>query len=161
MAQRASSRHFATSPYNTSELCRCAFPLICFLLHNGLWLPASLQSVRKKPVCLNASRFNLPSLQFSRGGGMLSGLSRSSDGCDLTKLMNTHQTRQIPDCLCLDQPSVCIPPGTAHVSRGFSTWTIITTPFWIQVACHGKSLLKAAIFTAPLYSKNIIVLYVF
>lgn len=45
----------------------------------------------------------------------------SLDNCDLTSLMNTYQTRrQIPDCLCLNQPAGHIPPGAAHVSRGFS-----------------------------------------
>lgn len=44
-----------------------------------------------------------------------------SDNCGLTSLMNPYQTRrQIPDYLCLNQPAGCIPPGTAHVSRGFS-----------------------------------------
>lgn len=105
-------------------------------------------------------QINLPCLQLNRER-TFSGFGRSSDGCDLAKLMNAHQTRQIPDCLCLDQPSVRIPSGTAHVSRAFSTRTIITTPFRIQVASHGKSLLKAAIFTALLFSENIIALRMF
>lgn len=43
-----------------------------------------------------------------------------SQTSDLTSLMNTYQTRrQIPDYSCLNQPAGHIPPGTAHVSRGF------------------------------------------
>lgn len=63
------------------------------------------------------------------------------DGCDLTSLMNTYQTRrQIPDYSCLNQPAGHIPLGTAHVSRGFSAWAIITSLSFIQVASHGKCL---------------------
>lgn len=92
-----------------------------FFCHNRfLKLHVFLQNCYEEARLFGCFKINLPCLQLNRER-MLSGFSRSSDGCDLTKLMNAHQTRQIPDCLCLDQPSVHIPPGTAHVSRGFST----------------------------------------
>lgn len=70
------------------------------------------------------------------------------DDRDLTLLMNPYQTRrQIPDNLCLDQPAGCIPAGTAHVSRGFSAWTVIAPPL-IHVASRGRSRSSTAVWNS-------------